>query len=132
MHMSAPLVLLWVVLCAVVNMGGSQNQTRGVTKPEENKTGNESQVHGNSVTNSTGSDGFFPSMDDSMIKRAFYVLIGITATGVLYFVIRAVRLKKAPKKKYGLLSSYDDTVEMKHLEESDDDDTVYEARSLRR
>ncbi|MGH0132588.1 UNVERIFIED_CONTAM: hypothetical protein FKN15_050127 [Acipenser sinensis] len=59
--------------------------------------------------------------------------LGITATGVLYFVIRAVRLKKAPKKKYGLLSSYDDTVEMKHLEESDDDDdTVYEARSLRR
>lgn len=46
----------------------------------------------------------------------------------------SVRLKKAPKKKYGLLSSYDDTVEMKHLEESDDDDddTVYEARSLRR
>ncbi|MGH0133584.1 UNVERIFIED_CONTAM: hypothetical protein FKN15_030896 [Acipenser sinensis] len=134
MHMSGPLLLSWVVLCAVV-VGDSQNQTRGVTtgNPEENKTGNESQVHGNNVTNSTGSDGFFPSLDDSMIKRAFCVLIGITATGVLYFVIRAVRLKKAPKKKYGLLSSYDDTVEMKHLEESDDDDdTVYEARSLRR
>ncbi|RXM93687.1 Polypyrimidine tract-binding protein 1 [Acipenser ruthenus] len=49
-------------------MGGSQNQTRGVTKPEENKTGNESQVHGNSVTNSTGSDGFFPSVYGDVIR----------------------------------------------------------------
>lgn len=29
--------------------------------------------------------------DSSMIQRALYVLIGITAIGVLYFLVRAVR-----------------------------------------
>lgn len=42
------------------------------------------------------------------------------------------RLKRpAQKKKYGLLSNYDDSVEMDAVE-SDEDDTLYEARSLRR
>lgn len=42
------------------------------------------------------------------------------------------RLKRpGPKKKYGLLSNYDDSVEMEAVE-SDEDDTLYEARSLRR
>ncbi|CAL1593416.1 unnamed protein product [Knipowitschia caucasica] len=72
------------------------------------------------------------SVDSSMIQRALYVLIGITLTGMLYFLIRAVRLKKpAPKKKYGLLTNYDDSVEMEAAE-SEEDDTLYEARSLRR
>lgn len=31
------------------------------------------------------------NVDSSMIQRALYVLIGITMTGVLYFLIRAVR-----------------------------------------
>lgn len=31
------------------------------------------------------------NVDSSMIQRALYVLIGITVTGVLYFLIRAVR-----------------------------------------
>lgn len=43
------------------------------------------------------------------------------------------RLKRPSqkKKKYGLLSNYDDSVEMDGAE-SDEDDTLYEARSLRR
>ncbi|KAM9460834.1 protein FAM174C [Clarias gariepinus] len=70
----------------------------------------------------------------SMIQRALYVLIGITILGVLYFLVRAVRLKKSstPRKKYGLLANYDDTVEMAQLESDEDDNTVYEAKSLRR
>ncbi|KAM9358184.1 protein FAM174C [Symphorus nematophorus] len=72
------------------------------------------------------------SVDSSMIQRALYVLIGITMIGVLYFLIRAVRLKRpVQKKKYGLLSNYDDSVEMEAVD-SDEDDTLYEARSLRR
>lgn len=71
-------------------------------------------------------------VDSSMIQRALYVLIGITVIGVLYFLIRAVRLKRpSQKKKYGLLSNYDDSVEMEAVE-SEEDDTLYEARSLRR
>ncbi|XP_029002464.1 protein FAM174C [Betta splendens] len=70
-------------------------------------------------------------VDSSMIQRALYVLIGITMIGVLYFLIRAVRLKQpAHRKKYGLLSNYDDAVEMEAVE-SDEDDTLYEARSRR-
>ncbi|KAJ0032714.1 hypothetical protein NQD34_002795 [Periophthalmus magnuspinnatus] len=90
------------------------------------------------ATNSTDSGGRRRgvlgsfSVDSSMIQRALYVLIGITLTGLLYFLIRAVRLKKpAPKKKYGLLSNYDDSLEMEGVE-SEEDDTLYEARSLRR
>ncbi|KAK3533505.1 hypothetical protein QTP70_023347 [Hemibagrus guttatus] len=74
------------------------------------------------------------NLDGSMIQRALYVLIGITIIGVLYFLVRAVRLKKSstPRKKYGLLANYDDTVEMAQLESDEDDNTVYEAKSLRR
>ncbi|KAM9849178.1 protein FAM174C [Aulostomus maculatus] len=72
------------------------------------------------------------NLDSSMIQRALYVLIGITAIGVLYFLIRAVRLKKpAQRKKYGLLANYDDSLELEAME-SDEDDTLYEAHSLRR
>ncbi|KAF3834752.1 hypothetical protein F7725_027310 [Dissostichus mawsoni] len=95
----------------------------------------ELQHRGNS-THSVGKkhrgEGLFNGLDSSMIQRALYVLIGITIIGVIYFVIRAVRLKRpAHKKKYGLLSNYDDSVEMEAVE-SDEDDTLYEARSLRR
>uniref|UniRef100_A0A1A8BFK0 Chromosome 19 open reading frame 24 n=1 Tax=Nothobranchius kadleci TaxID=1051664 RepID=A0A1A8BFK0_NOTKA len=71
-------------------------------------------------------------VNSSMIQRALFVLIGITMIGVLYFLIRTVRLKKpSQRKKYGLLSNYDDSVEMEAVE-SEEDDTLYEARSLRR
>lgn len=45
------------------------------------------------------------------------------------------RLKKTTtsRKKYGLLSNYDDSMEMAALEsDEEEDDTVYEARSLRK
>uniref|UniRef100_A0A3B5RCX8 Uncharacterized protein n=1 Tax=Xiphophorus maculatus TaxID=8083 RepID=A0A3B5RCX8_XIPMA len=89
----------------------------------------------NSTLSSGGSTknvGMYSGASSSMIQRALYVLIGITIIGVLYFLIRAVRLKKpVQKKKYGLLSNYDDSVEMEAVD-SDGDDTLYEARSLRR
>ncbi|XP_051532385.1 protein FAM174C-like [Myxocyprinus asiaticus] len=86
-----------------------------------------------SITQMKSPDGRF-NLDGAMINRALYVLIGITAIGVLYFLVRAVRLKKTnvQRKKYGLLSNYDDTMEMAHLESDEEDTTVYEAKSLRR
>ncbi|XP_029939816.1 protein FAM174C [Salarias fasciatus] len=88
------------------------------------------------VTNSTHGNGkgLFNdiNVNSSMIQRALYVLIGFTMIGVLYFLVRAVRLKKpVHRKKYGLLAEYEDSVEMDAME-SDEDDTLYEARSLRR
>ncbi|XP_066551418.1 protein FAM174C [Amia ocellicauda] len=73
------------------------------------------------------------NVDSSMIRRALYVLMGITVIGVLYFIARAVRLKKtSQRKKYGLLSNYDENVEMAPLESDEEDTTVYEAKTLRR
>ncbi|KAJ0065626.1 hypothetical protein NL108_014431 [Boleophthalmus pectinirostris] len=101
------------------------NHSTNITSPAVNSTEAGGKRKGTFSANPFSVDGF-------MIQRALYVLIGITLTGLLYFLIRAVRLKKpAPKKKYGLLSNYDDSVEMEGVE-SEEDDTLYEARSLRR
>uniref|UniRef100_A0A4W5RQB6 Si:ch211-262i1.6 n=1 Tax=Hucho hucho TaxID=62062 RepID=A0A4W5RQB6_9TELE len=96
-------------------------------------------VTNSSASNTTSKDNpsdhlNSPDVDSSMIQRALYVLIGVTTIGVLYFLVRTVRRNKSTtsKKKYGLLSSYDDSVEMAVLESDEEDDTVYEARSLRR
>lgn len=51
---------------------------------------------------------------------------------LLLKVLVLCRLKRpGPRRKYGLLSDYDDSVEMVEGE-SEEDDTLYEARSLRR
>ncbi|XP_048831752.1 protein FAM174C [Brienomyrus brachyistius] len=89
--------------------------------------------------NSTNTDrrGFIPagfSVNGSMIQRTLYVVTGITVIGLLYFLVRAVRVKKTStrRKKYGLLSNYDDNMELAHLESDEEDMTVYEAKALRR
>lgn len=130
----------------------------------------------NNTTSKNNPRNFFNAfeVDNSMIQRTLYVVIGITTIGVLYFLVRAVRWveqadvddllvaivesffflhlsfqcpcvwpflindmfrqkkRTTSKKKYGLLSNYDDSVEMAVLESDEEDDTVYEARSLRR
>ncbi|KAM4706806.1 protein FAM174C [Discoglossus pictus] len=102
----------------------------------------ESLVESGNVTNTTATPhmtqttkvtmkGTLLGLDSEMLRRAFYVLIGISVLTVLYFIIRAVRLKKKPqKKKYGLLSDYDDNMEMGSLES--DEEKIFEARNIRR
>ncbi|XP_023651565.1 protein FAM174C [Paramormyrops kingsleyae] len=82
----------------------------------------------------TNQRSLIPDIDSSMIQRALYVLTGITLIGLLYFLVRAVRVKKTStrRKKYGLLSNYDDNMELAHLESDEEDMTVYEAKALRR
>ncbi|KAM5194207.1 protein FAM174C [Mantella aurantiaca] len=66
-----------------------------------------------------------------MLQRALYVLIGISVLAVLYFVIRTFSLKKKPqRKKYGLLSDYDENVEMGSMES--DEEKIFESRNIRR
>ncbi|XP_030584276.1 protein FAM174C [Archocentrus centrarchus] len=124
--LSALLVpVCWVVLSVAEDL----NAVRSTAAPRPTVT-NSSRVKSTNSSGKGPSSDF--SVDSSMIQRTLYVLVGITIIGVLYFLIRAVRLKKpAHRKKYGLLSNYDDAVEMEAVE-SDEDDTVYEARSLRR
>ncbi|KAJ8408400.1 hypothetical protein AAFF_G00258140 [Aldrovandia affinis] len=102
---------VFVVKVPKLNTNASQNSVNGTTK------------------------NIFPplNVDSSMIQRALFVLIGITVIGVLYFLVRAVRMKKpTQRKKYGLLSNQDDNMEMAHLESDEEDTTVYEAKPLRR
>lgn len=67
-----------------------------------------------------------------MLMRAFYVLIGVTAIVVIYFGVRAWRLrrKRNKTKKYGLISGRGADYEMAPLDADDDDDdedtTVFE------
>ncbi|XP_077441168.1 protein FAM174C [Vanacampus margaritifer] len=99
----------------------------------------ESSSNNSSAAGSAGREGKTLSgfnMDSSMVQRAFYVLVAITAVGLLYFLIRAVRVKKAPlRKKYGLLAHSEDSMELTAAaaaSDEDDDNTLYEARALRR
>lgn len=97
-----------------------------------NGTADNSTGSGGGKKEGLGPDGSI--VDSQMIQRALYVLVGSTLIGLLYFLIRAVRLKKPSlkKKKYGLLQNYDDSVEMEGVESEEEDNTLYEARALRR
>ncbi|XP_059197805.1 protein FAM174C [Centropristis striata] len=135
--LSAVLVpVCWLLVSAAEDRTTSTSSPGSSAAPRPAVThsggGNSTQGAGQS---SGAGRGMFNGLnvDSSMIQRALYVLIGITMIGVLYFLIRAVRLKRpSHKKKYGLLSNYDDQVEMMEAGDSDEDDTLYEARSLRR
>ncbi|OPJ86607.1 hypothetical protein AV530_006742 [Patagioenas fasciata monilis] len=65
-----------------------------------------------------------------VLKRAVYVLSGLSVLAALYFILRAFRLKKPQRKKYGLLANYDENIEMASLDS--DEDTVFESKNLRR
>ncbi|XP_005923523.1 protein FAM174C [Haplochromis burtoni] len=120
--LSAVLVSVCWVLLSVAEEVKNSTETRTAT--------NSSRVNAINGTSKGPLNTF--NVDSSMIQRALYVLVGITIIGVLYFLIRAVRLKKPThRKKYGLLSNEDDAVEMDAVD-SEEDDTLYESRSLRR
>lgn len=123
----------WMLTVVAAEETATVKPVAPTTAPKPGETTVKPHVtNSNSTVTNEEKRGFSGLVDSAMIQRALYVLIGITLTGVLYFLIRAVRLKKpAPKKKYGLLSNYDDSVEMEGVE-SDEDDTLYEARGLRR
>ncbi|XP_037553820.1 protein FAM174C [Nematolebias whitei] len=120
-----------VSACWFVCVSVAQNQNVTITTTTQHPA-----ITNGTTTNDTAHHGHGKfsrfGVDPSMIQRALYVLIVFTVFGLLYFLVRAVRLKKPfQRKKYGLLSNYDDSVEMEAVD-SDEDDTLYEARSLRR
>ncbi|XP_075901680.1 protein FAM174C [Nelusetta ayraudi] len=121
-------------LCGLLLSVAAEEEVKQTAAPRPVVTATSSSgnwTHGGGVSGAPGPGGL--AVDSSMIQRALYVLIAITMVGVLYFLIRAVRLKRPAhrKRKYGLLSNQDE-VEMEAVESDEDDDTLYEARSLRR
>ncbi|XP_030640077.1 protein FAM174C [Chanos chanos] len=129
-----PVLVLWTQILAE-----DENPVRETKRDTGSATANITATFKPSSSNMTANNtvGYNHNLgvNPSMIQRALFVLIGITIIGVLYFLIRAVRLKKSTvqRKKYGLLSNSDDTMEMAPLESDEEEDmTVYEARSLTR
>ncbi|KAM9103649.1 protein FAM174C isoform 2-T2 [Megaptera novaeangliae] len=66
---------------------------------------------------------------DSPLLRSLYVVTGLIFLAVLYFLIRAFRLKKPQRRRYGLLANTEDLTEMASLDS--DEETVFETRNLR-
>ncbi|KAJ3599443.1 hypothetical protein NHX12_033406 [Muraenolepis orangiensis] len=118
---SAALVTLAVLLVSMATEE-VQSTLRPLASPTTSPPGS------NSSSSSSGSRPHLLGLDvDSMVvQRALYVLVGFTSLGVLYLLVRAVRMKRPVKKKYGLLENCDDGVELDHLD-SDEDNTLYEA-----
>ncbi|XP_065604869.1 protein FAM174C [Cyrtonyx montezumae] len=92
----------------------------------------------------TGS-GLLPAPALPVLRRTVYVVSALSALAALYFVLRTLRSrsdgrrrepsagfrwKKPQRKKYGLLPSYDERVEMASLDS--DEDTVFETQNPRR
>lgn len=98
--------------------------------------------HGSIITNCTnttndtsceadgqGVTGYFRKMvsdNKDMLLRTFYVVISITGIIIVYFVIKMIRTRQRQSrtKRYGLLSSRDDHLEMTPLDIDDDEDDM--------
>ncbi|XP_055104149.1 protein FAM174C [Symphalangus syndactylus] len=70
-----------------------------------------------------------PGASGSALTRSFYVILGFCGLTALYFLIRAFRLKKPQRRRYGLLANTEDPTEMASLDS--DEETVFESRNLR-
>ncbi|XP_071794831.1 uncharacterized protein [Asterias amurensis] len=71
-------------------------------------------------------------MDQMDMKTVFFILLGISSLVIAYFVIRIVRSKGRRKtKKYGVLATHGSEVELRPLEQDDEDEdmTVFDANS---
>ncbi|KAK7475128.1 hypothetical protein BaRGS_00033620 [Batillaria attramentaria] len=66
------------------------------------------------------------SQNRDMLLRTMYVLFGVTGVVIIYFVVRALRLRRKRNKsrKYGVISTHGD-LEMEPLGQGDDEDEDY-------
>ncbi|KAJ1086397.1 hypothetical protein NDU88_006516 [Pleurodeles waltl] len=114
-------ILVLAVLLGAAEASVPGNSSRASTEPPRNA----------SSTPEARAPGGFLGAELPVLRRAFYVLSGVCLLGVAYCTLRSVRLRKPEKKKkYGLLSNYDDNMEMGSVES--DEETVFESKMLRR
>lgn len=75
-------------------------------------------------------NGRLPDRDTgSAVLRLFYVITGLCGLISLYFLIRAFRLKKSQRRRYGLLTNTEEHEEM--ASQDSEEETVFETRNLR-
>ncbi|XP_054253576.1 membrane protein FAM174A [Indicator indicator] len=78
-----------------------------------------------------------PEQGQPMTQRALSVLVLASASLIVYFVIRTVRLRRQNRKtrRYGVLDTNIENMELTPLEQDDDDDddtTLFDANIPRR
>ncbi|KAL6056896.1 hypothetical protein STEG23_003300 [Scotinomys teguina] len=106
----APCVLLLLLLLLPGAVLGSPENSSWPAVPRNN-------THGD------------PPGTGPMLLRLFYVVTGVSGLISLYFLIRAFRLKKTQRRRYGLLANTEEHEEMASLDS--DEETVFESRNLR-
>ncbi|XP_011671946.1 membrane protein FAM174B [Strongylocentrotus purpuratus] len=70
--------------------------------------------------------------DKSMLRRSFFVLIGFTCLAVMFFAVRWFRSRgKRKSKKYGVLATRSSDMELRPLDQEDDEEdmTVFDVNS---
>ncbi|GAB1295332.1 Protein FAM174C [Apodemus speciosus] len=65
----------------------------------------------------------------SAVLRLFYVITGLCGLISVYFLIRAFRLKKPQRRRYGLLTNTEEHEEI--ASQDSEEETVFETRNLR-
>ncbi len=99
----------------------------GTAESDDKKKGNQTKVGNHDVALPDG--GVMDQMD---MKTVFVMLLGISSLVIAYFVIRIARSKSRRKtKKYGVLATHGSEVELRPLEQDDEDEdmTVFDANS---
>uniref|UniRef100_A0A8C3ILR7 Transmembrane protein 157 n=1 Tax=Chrysemys picta bellii TaxID=8478 RepID=A0A8C3ILR7_CHRPI len=83
---------------------------------------------------SNGSSRAPPERDQPMTQRALAVLVVASGALIVYFVIRTVRKRNKKTRRYGVLDTNIENMELTPLEQDDDDDdtTLFDANHPRR
>ncbi|XP_027440760.1 protein FAM174C isoform X2 [Zalophus californianus] len=121
-------LLLWALLCGAQDAVPPSSRPVQATLSPTPAVTNGSQPgppHNSTYSRPPGS----PGSPGLQLLRSFYVLTGFSGLAALYFLIRAFRLKKPQRRRYGLLANTDDATEMASLDS--DEEIVFETRTLR-
>ncbi|XP_059165118.1 membrane protein FAM174A-like [Physella acuta] len=118
----------------------STSDTAGNSKPSvsnkddikaSNHTENETKNNTSHNEENSEATSIFTQMKDNkdMLMRTMYVTLGVTGIVVVYFIIRAVRLrrKRTKSRKYGIITQQGDhgDMEMEPLGAGDDEEEDY-------
>ncbi|XP_058393855.1 protein FAM174C [Diceros bicornis minor] len=117
------LLLLPALLCGGQEPTSSHHAQTTLSSPPAATNGSQPGAPHN------GTHPQLPASSGSPLLRSLYVLTGLCSLAALYFLIRAFRLKKRQRRRYGLLANSEDPTEMASLDS--DEETVFETRNLR-
>ncbi|CAI5799053.1 Hypothetical predicted protein [Podarcis lilfordi] len=129
--MAAAARLVWVAAAALLTLTAAGNKTSPAGEPAATEAAPTTAATSGSSSSSSSSSSGLLGLHMPALHRALYVIAGVAGIGLLYYLGgRALRTRKPPRKKYGLLSNSEDPMEMASLES--DEDTLFETRNLRR